>query len=238
MTNDTKRLPRLVAIITLLQTKQLLTATGLAGKFSVSIRTIYRDIKALEQAGIPILTEEGMGYRLMDGYRMPPVMFTETEANALITAEQLIRQNKDASLAKEYSEAVNKIKAVLRTVTRDKASHLSEKVVFRHNTAGETTSSYLIPLQLALTNFNLVNIEYISLKNSSTTTRTIEPFALYSTNNNWILIAWCRLREDYRSFRLDAIKQLKTCTDKFVPHKMTLAEYFEICRKKSHPPLT
>src|SRR6187402_3559676 len=94
--NDTKRLSRLTAILMLLQTKRLSTASELASRFMVSNRTIYRDIKALEQAGVPILTEEGKGYLLMEGYRIPPVMFTESEANALITAEQLILKNKDA----------------------------------------------------------------------------------------------------------------------------------------------
>ena len=84
--NDIKRLSRLTAILTQLQTKRILTSTTLAEKFGVSIRTIYRDIKALEQAGIPILTEDGKGYSLMEGYRIPPVMFTENEANAIIGA--------------------------------------------------------------------------------------------------------------------------------------------------------
>lgn len=111
---DTKRLSRLTAILTQLQTKRLLTANELAEKFSISKRTVYRDIKALEQADVPILTEDGKGYTLMEGYRIPPVMFTESEANALITAEKLILKNRDASFVKEYSEAINKIKSVLR----------------------------------------------------------------------------------------------------------------------------
>lgn len=88
--NDTKRLSRLTAILTQLQTKRLITATSLADKFNVSVRTIYRDIRALEQAGVPILTEDGKGYTLMNGYKIPPVMFSESQANALILAEQLI----------------------------------------------------------------------------------------------------------------------------------------------------
>src|SRR5690606_34845709 len=111
--NDTKRLSRLTAILTQLQTKRLLTATELAAKFSVSVRTIYRDIRALEQAGVPIITEDGKGYTLIDGYRIPPVMFTEAQANALIAAEQLVLKNKDASFVRDYSEALEKIKAVL-----------------------------------------------------------------------------------------------------------------------------
>lgn len=105
--NDTKRLSRLTAILTRLQTKHLITASELADRFSVSKRTIYRDIRALEDAGVPILTEEGKGYALMEGYKIPPVMFTESEANALITAEQLIMKNKDSSFVKDYTDAEN-----------------------------------------------------------------------------------------------------------------------------------
>lgn len=176
--NDTKRLSRLTAILTQLQTKRLITANQLAEKFSVSTRTIYRDIKALEQAGVPILTEEGKGYTLMEGYRIPPVMFTESEANALITAQKLINKNKDASFVKDYSEAINKIKSVLRTNTKDKANLLSDRVVCRQNTGVNRTSNFLSTLQLALTNFNLVKIKYHSPDTNQTTERTIEPFAI------------------------------------------------------------
>jgi predicted DNA-binding transcriptional regulator YafY len=96
--NYIKRISRLVAILTELQTRRILTSTFLAEKFGVSVRTIYRDVKALEQAGVPILTEDGKGYSLMEGYRIPPVMFTESEANALVTAEQLVLKNRDSSL--------------------------------------------------------------------------------------------------------------------------------------------
>lgn len=101
--NDTKRLSRLTAILTQLQTKRIVTSTALAEKFGVSVRTIYRDIRALEDAGVPIFVEEGKGYSLMEGYRISPVMFTENEANALILAEQLVLKNRDSSLIKDYS---------------------------------------------------------------------------------------------------------------------------------------
>ncbi len=235
--NDTKRLSRLTAILTQLQTKRLLTASELAKKYSVSVRTIYRDIKALEQAGVPILTEEGKGYTLMEGYRIPPVMFTESEANALITAGQLILKNKDASFVKEYSEAINKIKSVLGINTKDKANLLSDRIVFRQNEDKDRTSNYLSTLQLALTNFTLVKIKYHSPDNNQTTERIIEPFAIYSTQENWLLIAFCLLRKDFRAFRFDRIINLTTLKEQFEPHKITLQEYFEICKEKySHNP--
>ncbi len=230
--NDTKRLSRLTAILTLLQTKRLLTASELANKFSVSNRTIYRDIKALEQAGVPILTEDGKGYTLMEGYRIPPVMFTESEANALITAEQLILRNKDASFVKEYTEAINKIKSVLRNNTKDKANLLSNRTVFRNNKDNDRTSNFLSTLQLALTNFNLIKIKYNSIDTDQITERTIEPFAIYSTQENWLLIAFCRLRKDFRAFRFDRIQNLYVLNEKFEPHKITLQEYFDICKEK------
>jgi len=223
---DTKRLSRLTAILTQLQTKRILTAPELAAKFSVSIRTIYRDIRALEQAGVPILTEEGKGYTLMEHYRLPPVTFTESQANALIIAEQLVLKNKDASFIKDYSEAIDKIKAVLNHSVKDKANLLSERTRFDQNLNRERNSNNLSELQFALTNFNLVKIEYTN-ETQKTTSRLIEPFALLSTQENWLLVAWCRLRKEFRYFRLDRIKKLELLSEKFTPHKMTLQEYFD-----------
>ncbi|MDB5258671.1 MAG: yobV [Chitinophagaceae bacterium] len=224
--NDTKRLSRLTAILTQLQTKRLLTATELAKKFSVSNRTIYRDIKALEDAGVPIVTEEGKGYSLMEGYRIPPVMFTESQANALIVAEQLVLKNKDASFVKDYTEAIEKIKAVLGHPIKDKANLLAERTRFSQNTNSEKNSNNLSQLQFALTNFCVTSIDYTNETNKATN-RLIEPFALLSTQENWLLVAWCRLRKEFRYFRLDRIKTLKVLPDKFTPHKMTLQEYFD-----------
>lgn len=233
--NETSRLSRLIAILTQLQSKRLVTANIIAEKFNVSIRTIYRDIKALEQAGIPIITEEGKGYSLMDGFRLPPIMFTESEANALITAEQLIIKNKDASLVKDYIEAITKIKSVLRYTTKDKVELLSKRIVFRQNAENNSNSNYLSVIQLAITNFNVIKIKYEYLTKEDKTVRYIEPLALYSTQENWILIAWCRLRKDYRSFRLDKIQHLEVLEEKYKPVNFDLQEYFESYRKKYFP---
>lgn len=223
---DTKRLSRLSAILTQLQTKRLTTATSLADKFNVSLRTIYRDIRALEQAGVPILTEDGKGYTLMEGYKIPPVMFSEGQANALILAEQLVLKNKDSSFVKDYTEAIDKIKAVLKQVDKDKANLLADRTRFEQNIKRERNSDNISQLQQALTNFCLIKIDYTNEENK-TTCRTVEPFALISTIENWLLIAWCRLRKEFRFFRLDRIKKLHILDEKFTPHKMTLQEYFD-----------
>lgn len=224
--NDTKRLSRLTAILTQLQTKRLLTAPELAVRFSVSVRTIYRDIKALEQAGVPVFTEEGKGYRIMEGYKIPPVMFTESQANALILAEQLVLKNKDASFIKDYLEAIDKIKAVLGHKVKDKVNLLAERTRFTQNFNNERNSNNLSDLQFALTNFYVTRIDYTN-EASQTSSRLIEPFALLSTQENWLLVAWCRLRNAFRYFRLDRIKKLEMLSEKFNPHKMTLQEFFD-----------
>jgi predicted DNA-binding transcriptional regulator YafY len=223
---DTKRISRLTAILTQLQTKRLLTAFELADKFSVSTRTIYRDIRTLEQAGVPIVTKDGKGYSIMEHYRIPPVMFTESEANALITAEQVVQQNKDVSFIKAYSEAIAKIKAVLKPNMKDKANLLSERVQIIQNAGNERTSSNLSALQFALTNFHVIAITYTN-EASKTTNRTVEPFAILNAKENWLLLALCRLSNKFRFFRLDRIKRLEVLPEKFKPHEMTLQEYFK-----------
>lgn len=224
--NDIKRISRLTAIVTQLQTKRLLTAPELAAKFSVSVRTIYRDIRALEEAGIPIYVEEGKGYSLMEHYRLPPVMFTESEANALIIAEQLVLNNKDSSFIKDYSAAIDKIKSVLTLNIKDKANLLTNRTQFKQIENIERTSSNLSILQFALTNFLLAKIEYANEANE-TTERIIEPFALLSARANWLLVAWCVLRQDFRYFRLDRIKKIEILSETFTPHDLTLQEYFD-----------
>lgn len=225
MRSDTPRISRLTSILTKLQTKRLITAPELAKRFSVSVRTIYRDIRTLEQAGVPIISEEGRGYKIMEQYRIPPVMFTEEEANALILTEQLVQKNKDASLIRDYTNAIDKIKAVLGRSTKEKANLLSERTRFDQNTQSERTSDNISTLQYALTNFILVSIRYTN-EAGNTTTRDLEPFALLSTEN-WLLIAWCRLRKEFRYFRLDRIEELKLLSEKFTPHNISLQEFFD-----------
>jgi predicted DNA-binding transcriptional regulator YafY len=226
------RLPRLTAILTQLQTKRLVTATQLAEKFGVSVRTIYRDIRALEASGVPILTEEGKGYALVEGYRVPPVMFTEDEAHALITAEQLILKNKDASLAKHYGSAIDKIKAVLRYNSKDSADFLAKRILVRPQVKHETTSNVLLSIQSALAHFKVVQLTYHTNSKDETTERKVEPFALYNgQEEDWVLVAWCRLRKDFRMFRLDRIQKLVVLEERFSPHQMTMQEFIEKQRK-------
>lgn len=231
MAEKKPRLVRLTSILTQLQSKRIVTAGDIAEKHGVSVRTVYRDIRTLERSGIPIITEEGKGYSIMKGYKLPPVMITEEEANALITAEQIINKNKDGSLAEQYQNVVTKVKSILRYAQKEKIELLENRLQVRNNYEESTTSNLLIKLQSAITDYKVVHIDYLSL-NDKQTQRDVEPFALFSTHENWILVAYCQLRDDFRAFRLDRIQQMKPTGTSFEPHDITLPEYFEQCRKK------
>ncbi len=220
------RLSRLTAIITQLQSKRVVTAKYLAERHNVSLRTIYRDIRTLENSGIPIVTEEGKGYSIVDGYHLTPVLFSEDEANALITVEQLVRKNKDQSLVENVAGAMEKIKAILRYSQKGNADLLADRIYFGDVSHQEKTSDNLMQIQSAIIHFQLLKIEYLSSENKHTT-RLIEPFAIYSINGNFLLIAFCRLRDDFRAFRIDYIESLVVEDETFEPHNMTLKAYFE-----------
>lgn len=226
------RISRLTAILTQLQSKRLITAKYLAEKHQVSIRTIYRDIRTLEQSGIPIITEEGKGYSLMEGFQLAPVQFTEDEANALITAEQLVLGNKDHSFRESYSNAVTKIKSVLRYSQKEKVDFLADRIFIRTAESDHESSTYVMKIQSAITNFQVLQMEYCSLS-QKTTKRDIEPFAMYSTKGKWLLIAFCRLRQEFRVFRIDLIKRVTPVNKTFEPHNLTMEQFFKDYIQKS-----
>jgi len=220
------RLSRLTAILIQLQSKRMITARQLAQKHNVSLRTIYRDIRTLEKSGIPIVTEEGMGYSIMEGYHIPPVLFTEDEANALVTIEQLAIKNKDASLVENISSGIEKIKAILRYSQKGNADLLANRIYFSGNNNEERTSDNLMQIQSAITQHAVLSIEYLS-KENNLTKRNIEPFAIYSIHGDFLLIAFCQLRNNFRHFRLDFIEKIIAKNETFAPHNMTIKEYFE-----------
>lgn len=220
------RLSRLTAILTQLQSKHIITATELAERHNVSVRTIYRDIRALEQSGIPVITEEGKGYSIMEGFHMPPVLFTEEEANALITIGQLALKNKDSSLVDNITTGLEKIKAILRYTQKEHADLLSDRIYFGVNHEEEKTSNNLMQIQSAITQYKVITIDYQSLKGEQSS-RKIEPFAIYSTKGDYLLIAYCRFRNDFRHFRIDCIKHFVIEDETFTPHNMTIMEYYE-----------
>ncbi len=226
------QLSRLIAILTLLKSKRIVTAPELAKKYEVSVRTIYRDIRKLEEAGVPVYTIEGRGYSLVDNYTVAPVQFTEKQANALITAQHIINQSKDLSFVNDFNEALTKIKSVFRTSIQEKSELLSDKIHIFNWTYEDLTSNALSEIQLAITNFNFIEISYQKANDNVTSFRKIEPCAMYSMENKWILIAWCHLRSDLRAFRIDRIKRFKILQEQFEDRKFDIQKYFASCPYK------
>ena len=220
------QLSRLISILTLLKSKRLLTATELSEKFDVSVRTIYRDIRKLEEAEVPIYTVDGRGYSLMDNYTIAPVQFTEKQANALITAQHLINQSKDTSFVNDFNEALTKIKSVFRSSIQEKSESLSNKIHVFNWDYEDISSDALPEIQLAIINFNFLEINYQKADDPTISFRKIEPVAMYSSNNKWILIAWCHLRDEYRAFRIDRIKHFKVLSETFEDRDFNLRAHF------------
>tara|TARA_R110002049_G_scaffold303087_2_gene497099 strand:+ start:93 stop:419 length:327 start_codon:yes stop_codon:yes gene_type:complete len=108
MENEIPRLSRLTSILLIFQSKTTITVEEISNTFEISTRTVYRDIKTLEEAGIPIIKEEGKGYSLIEGFNLPPVMFTTDEANTLNMIEKIIQTNTDSSLIENYQSIVTK----------------------------------------------------------------------------------------------------------------------------------
>ncbi|RIV17917.1 YafY family transcriptional regulator [Fibrisoma montanum] len=222
--NEITRLSRLVALLTLLQTKRLLTATELAQRFSVSTRTIYRDIRSLEEAGVPVVTQEGKGYMLMEGYRLPPVMFTREEAIALLTAEKMAAQLTDAPTAQLTGSAMDKLRSALRRNDRDHLETLSPHIQVLGPVNQPGHSNAYQQLLTAITNQRVVQLTYWAPDAEAPSQREVEPIGLYM-NYRWHMVAYCRLRQNFRDFRLDRIQHLTVSQERFTARPETLRQY-------------
>ncbi|MEY8759738.1 helix-turn-helix transcriptional regulator [Chryseobacterium tongliaoense] len=209
-----KKLDRVTAILTQLQSKPLVRAQDLAEKFEVSIRTIYRDVKTLENAGIPIVGEAGSGYSLMDGYKLPPVMFTKEEVLSFITAEKLMQKFSHQSLGSHYQTAMEKVRSVLKYSDKDLIQNIEKQIdVFNYHAVSTNSIKNVIPMILeSIAEKTQLTIEYKTV-HSEVSNRTIEAVGVFFEFNYWYIMAFCTLRKDFRQFRVDRILQInKTLT--------------------------
>ncbi|WP_439482852.1 helix-turn-helix transcriptional regulator [Cyclobacterium plantarum] len=230
------RLDRLTAILTQLQSKRLIRANEIAERFGVSLRTVYRDMRALEEAGVPIIGEAGQGYALVDGYRLPPVMFTREEALSFLVAEKVIEKVADRESSKNFQAAVYKIKSVFRQPEKDVIEHLSSHIQVRRKNSLQAAGKEQV-LQGVLDSLSenkLIEICYTSFVEEQTTTRILEPIGVYFAFEQWYMIAYCRLRKDYRTFRLDRINGLKVMGEKFEGEHPSLQTYLEKIEKEEN----
>lgn len=219
------RIDRLAAILIQLQSRRLVKAQDIADKFSISLRTVYRDMHALEEAGVPVIGEAGTGYKLMEGYKLPPVMFNQDEASALLTAAKLVQSKTDAGISKHYIAALDKIKAILRLSEKDHIEEIDEHIAVMEHPAivhQPVAELHLQSLLKAIGTSSVIEMNYTSIEKNEITHRKVEPVGIYYLGSHWYLIAFCHLRNDYRNFRTDKIDKL-IITEELI--------------SKAHPPL-
>ncbi|UEG53607.1 YafY family transcriptional regulator [Mucilaginibacter daejeonensis] len=219
------RIDRISAILIHLQSRRLVKAQAIADRFGISLRTVYRDIRTLEEAGVPIIGEAGVGYSLADGYRLPPVAFTLEEAMAFITAEKLVEKLTDDTNSSSYRSAMYKVRAVLRNAEKDHLAGIDNSIEVMKGNRPAHLNQGLDPLQTLLNAIALkkvVSLTYFSYYRQQHSQRDVEPIGVFYLDRYWHLIAYCRAKQDHRDFRFDRMMDLKV-TDE--------------CYTKEHPPL-
>lgn len=224
-----KKFDRVISILIYLQTRYVVTAAELASRFNVSERTVYRDIRTLENAGVPIGSEVGVGYFLDKAYRLPPVVFTRDEGASLLLVAKMIEPQVDSAIQEEYLTALDKIRAVMKTEDQQYLNAIDDTIAVYRPGNPEISAEYnrwLHECRTSLARSQVVEIEYQAGVAGQQSRRQVEPIGLYFYGHHWHLIGWCRLRLDYRDFRLDRIQTLTLLPQQFKmrEHK-SLQEY-------------
>lgn len=207
---------RVITTLVLLQGKKIVTAASLAERFGVSLRTIYRDVQTLKTAGVPIIGDPGLGYSIMEGYRLPPIAFSEAEALALLTAEKMIGSLTGKDTQAQYSAAMHKIRAVLRGADKQALETLDSGLNIKLSRF--YYESPLLSLQELFTSVAKKQVLFLQYCGASgqVSQRKVEPVGCYHQNGRWYLLAFCRKRQDYRNFLVNRMQQVRI-----------LSEYYE-----------
>lgn len=209
------RVDRLMGILTMLQSKKYVPAEKISESFSISTRTVYRDVKALVEIGVPVSFENGRGYFIVNGYFLPPVSFSNEEANALVLMEHIVQRFTDESIRKHYTSALQKVKSVLRGPQKETLEQLSSQIkMVECRYAGPNDYAFLSSIQNAMATNTTLSMQYQNNK-GEVSARMVEPIGLIFYAFNWHLIAWCRWRNEYRDFRVSRILSLQNTTDPF-----------------------
>lgn len=207
-----RRADRLFQLVQLVRGRRLSTAEFIAGRLEVSVRTVYRDIADLQRQGVPIEGEAGVGYRMRAGFDLPPLMFTRAEAQAIIAAVRLAQPRLDPGLAAQAETALSKILGVLPAAARAAAESLA---VYAPDVGiDDATRRRLEALRLAAEGRHVVRLRYIDLKGAASE-RRVRPLGSFFWGAVWTLAAWCELRQDLRSFRVDRIEALDVLDERF-----------------------
>ena len=221
------RIDRVSAILIQLQSRRVVKAIDIAERFNISLRTVYRDVKTLEEAGIPIIGEAGVGYSIMDGYRLPPVMFTREEATAFLTAEKFVEKLTDASTMAHHKSAMYRIRAILKTSEKNLLEDIDSKieVVKNHSQLRVDNKDHIQTLLNSIAQKKVITIDYFANHSQEHTKRDIEPIGIFYKDSYWHLIAFCRMRKDYRDFRIDRINRVIVTDNIFDNKHPTLKAY-------------
>ena len=207
-----RRADRLFHIIQLIRGRRLTTAAWLAGRLEGSERTIYRDVADLQAQGVPLEGEAGVGYRLGAGFDLPPMMFTQDEAKALVASVRLSQVWLDAALGQSAQDALGKILSVLPAEARVAAEALA--VFAPEGGLPRAAQRTLQTLREAVQERRKIFINYRDL-NEKASERTLRPLGCFYWGKVWTLAAWCEQREDFRSFRVDRVTYVRRLDDRF-----------------------
>jgi len=208
------RMDRLMAIVLELQAKRTLRAEDLAETFETSKRTIYRDILALCEAGVPIMAVPGQGYSIMEGYFLPPIRFTADEGAMLLLGADLMARNFDAEYHMAAESAARKIGGALPESLRDEVNYLRENIKFIvHNAMDKPGEAERLPqIRRAIIKHQTVSFRYHARYGESRgeppTEREADPYALIHFSGAWAMVGYCYLRKDLRMFRLSRMENL------------------------------
>ncbi|OWA34068.1 transcriptional regulator [Saccharibacillus sp. O16] len=225
---------RLFAIVLELQGRSVVRAQDLAQLFETSIRTIYRDIQALSEAGVPIFGSPGQGYSLLEGYFLPPVSFTVEEAAALIIGADFVEQRFDEAYGRHARFARGKIEALLPPGKREETKRVRESIRIIHpedRKSLDLERSHIELIRGALSSGRKMRFDYAGRpdgerSNPERTTRTAAPYGLVLLNGRWILVAHCELRGAIRNFRVSRIRHLQLTNEPYdMPADFRLEEY-------------
>lgn len=203
---------RLFQIVLLLGRGRVLTAKTIAQRLEVSERTIYRDIQDLALSGVPIEGEAGVGYCLRRGYQMPPLMFDEQELQALVFGADVAKSWGDVAMGQAADRILAKIDAVLPERLRPQLH--SQRLVVPDVRMSETATRMLGDVRDAINTRTRMFLEYHDA-GRETSERIVWPLTLAYWGRSWTLGAWCELRQDFRSFRIDRISVARALRSTF-----------------------
>jgi predicted DNA-binding transcriptional regulator YafY len=202
-----RRADRLFQIVQYLRGGRLLTAAKLAERLEVTKRPIYRDVVDLIGSGVPIEGEAGVGYVMRAGYDLPPLMFNSDEIVALVAGARMIRAWGGAQMAAAAEEALVKIEAVLPEDARARAASVPVHA-FQTNEMTDEVRARIDRIKAASDGRIRLDLNYGD-QHGGASRRVIRPLGLWFWGKVWTVVGWCELRNDFRMFRLDRIKDME-----------------------------